>query len=132
LTIDDDLSWWLSWNWEEWLHDLWIWICHAFSLLGVKALVDIWVSEVILANDANFMWELSFCSVSLAFGGLAISSHNPSCSWDLLLDIGFDQICLAWTDGRYELEILGILGREDLGVDTSLFWNVVLHVVRSK
>jgi len=27
-----------------------------------------------------------------------------SCSGDLLLDVGFDQICLAWTDGRYELK----------------------------
>ena len=34
--------------------------------------------------------------------------------------------------GKTYLEILGIFGREDLGVDTSLFWNVVLHVVRSK
>jgi len=77
LTIDNDLSWRLSWNREEWLHDLWVWICHALSLLGVKALVDIWVSEVILTNDADFGGELGFCPVCLAFGGSALSADNP-------------------------------------------------------
>jgi hypothetical protein len=59
LSINNNLSWWLSRNWKEWLHDLGIWISHSFSLSGVEALVDIGVSEVVFANNFDIFLQSS-------------------------------------------------------------------------
>ena len=55
LTVDDDFSWRLSQDWQERLHNLWIGICNAFPFLGVEALVDVWVPEVVLAYNFDLL-----------------------------------------------------------------------------
>ena len=59
LSINNNLSWWLSRNWKEWLHDLGVWISHSFSLSRVEALVDIGVSEVVFANNFDIFLQSS-------------------------------------------------------------------------
>jgi len=58
LTIDDNLSGWLAWDRVEWLHDFGVWIGHTFSLPRVEALVDIWIPEVVLADDSGIFIDL--------------------------------------------------------------------------
>lgn len=68
LTINDDLSGRLARDGIEWLHDFWIWIGDAASLLGVESLIDIGIAEVVLADDLGVLVEL------LDFGRLLLDT----------------------------------------------------------
>ena len=78
LTIDDNLPWWLSRDWLEWLHDLGVWVSHALSLPGIEALVDVWVSEIVLADDACSLTAVSCFSISFFACGAAINLLNDA------------------------------------------------------
>lgn len=102
LSIDYDLSRRLAWNRKEWFHDFWIWISHTFSLFGVKALIHVGVSEIVLTNDLDillqggqvFLYLLDWFSLLLfqTFG-----------SWDLLFLVCLNQTGALWADGRNKL-----------------------------
>lgn len=109
LSINNNLSWWLSRNWKEWLHDLGIWISHSFSLSRVEALVDIGVSEVVFANNFDIFLQSSQVFVNF-FDRFRFLLLQPSGPWDLLLGVGLDQTGVLWTNCRNKPEILGILG----------------------
>jgi hypothetical protein len=97
LTIDNDLSWWFTRDWQEWLHDLWVWIGNSFSLSRVEPLVDIWVSEVVLADDLDLLGEV-LLSLGL-LSPLRSSGFDASGSWNSLLSVCFDQVRVLWTRG---------------------------------
>jgi len=65
LTVDDDFSWRLSGNGQEGLHDLGIRVCNALPLLGVEALVDVRVSEVVLADNLDLLVQVLYLSFDL-------------------------------------------------------------------
>jgi hypothetical protein len=74
LTIDDDLSWRLTRNWLKWLHDFGVWISHSLTLFGIKALIDIWVSEVVLTHDLDIMVSfLKLLKVFIDLGELRVT-----------------------------------------------------------
>ena len=97
LTIDNDLSWWFTRDWQEWLHDLWVWIGNSFSLSRVEPLVDIWVPEVVLADDLNLLGEVLFRLGLLS--PLRSGAFDAPGSWNSLLSVCFDQVRVGWTRG---------------------------------
>jgi len=98
LTIDNDLSWWFTGDRQEWLHDLWVWIGNSFSLSRVETLVDIWVSEVVLADDLDLFGESS-CILLGLLSPFCSSGFDAPSSWNSLLSVCFDQVRVLWTRG---------------------------------
>lgn len=98
LTIDNDLSWWFTGDRQEWLHDLWVWIGNSFSFSRVEPLVDIWVSEVVLADDFDLFGEATCFSLGL-LSPLCSSGFDAPSSWNSLLSVCFDQVRVLWTRG---------------------------------
>jgi hypothetical protein len=94
LSIDNDLTGRLTRDGLEGFHDLGIWISDAVSLLGVEALIDVGVAEVVLANDLNIVSRQLSVNLRLyltAFG-------NTSGAWNNLFLVRLNQIVLVGTD----------------------------------
>ena len=57
LSVNYDLSRRLARDWKEWLHDFRVRISHSLSFPGVKALVHVGISEVVLPDDLDILLQ---------------------------------------------------------------------------
>lgn len=112
LSINYNLSWRFTWNWQKRLHDLGVWISDAFSFAGVEALVDIGVSEVVLTNKLNGLMRI-LKLLLLDLFHIWIGSFDAFSLRDLLFGVSNDQTRRVRSDSRNKLEIIRVLSSEN-------------------